>query len=67
MDPITILGGIKAGLAAGKTISALSKDIGKFFDATDNAKNTPTKRYIGTKYQQCGTRQVGQGAPSCRS
>lgn len=49
MDPITILGGIKAGLAAGKTISALSKDIGKFFDATDNAKKTLQQKGISAQ------------------
>ena len=38
MDPLTILAGLKTGLAAGKTVASLSKDIGNFFDATDQAK-----------------------------
>ena len=38
MDPITILAGLKTGLAAGKSVASLSKQIGQFFDATDNAK-----------------------------
>jgi len=49
MDPITILAGLKTGLAAGKTIAALSKDIGKFFDSTDQAKKTLQKRGISSK------------------
>ena len=38
MDPISILATVKSGLAAGKTIHSLSKQIGQFFDATDKAK-----------------------------
>ena len=38
MDPLTILAGLKTGLAAGKTVASLSKEIGNFFDATDAAK-----------------------------
>ena len=38
MDPITILGVVKSSLMAGKTVASLSKEIGQFFDATDNAK-----------------------------
>ena len=49
MDPITILAGLKTGLAAGKTIAALSKDIGKFFDATDQAKKALQKKGISSK------------------
>ena len=49
MDPITILAGLKTGLSAGKTIAALSKDIGKFFDATDHAKKTLQKKGISGK------------------
>ena len=44
MDPITILAGIKTGMAAGKTIAGLSKDIGNFFDATDAAKKQLQKK-----------------------
>ena len=38
MDPLTILAGLKTGLAAGKSVASLSKQIGQFFDATDSAK-----------------------------
>ena len=38
MEVFTILAGIKSGLAAGKTIASLSKEIGQFFDQTDQAK-----------------------------
>ena len=38
MDPLTILGVVKSSLMAGKTVASLSKEIGQFFDATDNAK-----------------------------
>jgi hypothetical protein len=49
MDPITILAGIKTGLAAGKTVAGLSKQIGEFFDATDAAKKTLQKKGISGK------------------
>ena len=49
MDPITILAGIKTGLAAGKTVAGLSKQIGEFFDSTDQAKKTLQKRGISSK------------------
>ena len=49
MDPITILAGIKTGLAAGKTIAGLSKQIGQFFDATDHAKKTLQKKGVSSK------------------
>ena len=46
MDPITILAGLKTGLAAGKSVAALSKQIGQFFDATDAAKKKLQKKGI---------------------
>lgn len=49
MDPLTILAGLKTGLAAGKTIASLSKDIGKFFDATDQAKKTLQKKGVSSQ------------------
>ena len=49
MDPITILSGIKLGLSTGRSVAALSKDIGKFFDATDHAKKTLQKKGISGK------------------
>ena len=49
MEVLTILAGIKSGLAAGKTIAGLSKQIGQFFDATDAAKKTLQKRGISSK------------------
>ena len=38
MDPLTILGTVKASIAAGRTVASLSKELGQFFDATDSAK-----------------------------
>ena len=49
VDPITILAGIKTGLAAGKTVAGLSKQIGQFFDATDHAKKTLQKKGVSGK------------------
>tara|TARA_R100001126_G_C4871772_1_gene173507 strand:+ start:280 stop:735 length:456 start_codon:yes stop_codon:yes gene_type:complete len=49
MDPLTILAGIKTGLAAGKTVAGLSKQIGQFFDATDQAKKRLQKKGISSK------------------
>ena len=49
MDPLTILAGIKTGLAAGKSIAGLSKQIGNFFDATDQAKKTLQKKGVSRK------------------
>ena len=46
MDPLTILAGLKTGLAAGRTVASLSKDIGTFFDATDAAKKKLQKKGI---------------------
>tara|TARA_R100000231_G_scaffold107216_1_gene79357 strand:+ start:409 stop:864 length:456 start_codon:yes stop_codon:yes gene_type:complete len=49
MDPISLLTSIKAGISAGKAISALSKDIGNFFDATDAAKKQLQKKGASQK------------------
>ena len=49
MDPITILSGIKLGLSTGRSVAALSKDIGNFFDATDQAKKQLQKKGISSK------------------
>tara|TARA_R100001591_G_scaffold95890_1_gene101650 strand:+ start:69 stop:527 length:459 start_codon:yes stop_codon:yes gene_type:complete len=49
MDPITILSGIKLGLQTGKSVAGLSKQIGQFFDATDQAKKTLQKKGISSK------------------
>jgi len=49
MDPITILSGIKLGLSTGRSVAALSKEIGSFFDATDQAKKQLQKKGISTK------------------
>ena len=46
MDPLTILAGLKTGLAAGKTVASLSKEISNFFDATDAAKKKLQKKGI---------------------
>ena len=44
MDPISLIAALKSGLAAGKTIHSMSKQIGQFFDATDNAKKQLQKK-----------------------
>ena len=49
MDPITILSGIKLGLQTGKSVAGLSKQIGQFFDATDQAKKQLQKNGISSK------------------
>ena len=49
MDPITILAGLKTGLAAGKSVASLSKQIGQFFDATDSAKKKLQKKGVSGK------------------
>jgi hypothetical protein len=49
MDPLTILAGLKTGLAAGKTVAGLSKQISQFFDATDAAKKQLQKKGISSK------------------
>ena len=48
MDPLTILAGLKSGLAAGKTVASLSKQIGQFFDATDAAKKKLQKKGVSS-------------------
>ncbi len=49
MEVLTILASVKAGLAAGKTVAGLSKQIGEFFDATDAAKKQLQKKGISSK------------------
>ena len=44
MDPLTILAGLKTGLAAGKTVASLKQRNRKFFDATDAAKKKLQKK-----------------------
>ena len=41
-----MLASIKTGIAAGKTVAGLSKQIGQFFDATDSAKKKLQKKGI---------------------
>ena len=49
MDPISILSAIKLGVGAGKSLSSLSKEIGQFFDATDNAKKKLQQKGVSGK------------------
>ena len=49
MDPITILAGLKTGLAAGESVASLSKQIGQFFDATDSAKRKLQQKGVSGK------------------
>ena len=44
MDPLTIFAGVKAGLAAGKEIASLAKDLGSLFDVIDSAKSNLEKK-----------------------
>ncbi len=44
VDPISALTTIKLAISAGKSISSLSKEIGGFFDATDDAKKQLQKK-----------------------
>ena len=44
MDPLTIFAGVKAGLAAGKEIASLAKDLGSLFDVIDSAKSDHDKK-----------------------
>ena len=46
LDPISILSSIKLGVSAGKSLASLSKEIGQFFDATDDAKKTLQKKGV---------------------
>ena len=47
MDPLTALAAIKTGVAAGKQLHNLSKEIAGFFDATDGAKKAHAKKKNG--------------------
>ena len=47
MDPLTELAAIKTGVAAGKQLHNLSKEIAGFFDATDGAKKAHAKKKNG--------------------
>jgi hypothetical protein len=49
VDPISLLTSIKLGVSAGKSLASLSKEIGNFFDATDNAKKRLQKKGVTTK------------------
>ena len=40
---------MKSSLAAGRTVASLSKQIGQFFDATDQAKKSLQKKGISSK------------------
>ena len=44
MDPLTALAAIKGGIAAGKQLHNLSKEIAGFFDAADGAKKAHAKK-----------------------
>ena len=48
MDPHSILELIKAGVTTGRSLASLSKEIGQFFDATDNAKKKLQKKGVTT-------------------
>ena len=57
MDPLTALAAIKTGVAAGKQLHNLSKEIAGFFDATDGAKKAHAKK----KRHICKRERRGHG------
>lgn len=46
VDPISALSTIKLAIGAGKSIASISKEIGQFFDATDDAKKQLQKKGV---------------------
>ncbi len=44
MDVLTVFAGVKAGIAAGREIASLAKDLGNLFDAIDTAKSDHEKK-----------------------
>ena len=44
MDPFTILGGLSAGIKAGKQLYSLKNQVTEFFDAVDEAKQKHSKK-----------------------
>ena len=44
IDPLTAFAAIKGGIAAGKQLHSMTKDIASFFDAVDGAKAQHTKK-----------------------
>ena len=67
VDPLTILAGIKTGLAAGKTVAGLSKQIGQFFDATDHAKKTLQKKGVSSQSTNAARWITSETSTSCGS
>lgn len=47
IDPLTAFTAIKGGIAAGKQLHQMSKEIAGFFDATDGAKKAHAKKKNG--------------------
>ena len=44
IDPLTALAAVKGGIAAGKQLHSMSKEIAGFFDSVDDAKKTHEKK-----------------------
>lgn len=44
IDPLTAFAAVKGGIAAGKQLHSMSKEIAGFFDSVDNAKKTHEKK-----------------------
>ena len=59
MDPITILAGIKTGMAAGKTIAGLSKEIGNSLTQQTQPKSNYRKKVYPKKRKRYSDGQVG--------
>ena len=51
MDPLTALAAIKTGVATGKQLHNLFKEIAGFFDATDGAKkaHSPNSKIVNLR------------------
>jgi len=47
MDPFTILGGLSAGIKAGKQLYSLKNQVTEFFDVVDEAKQKHSKKKNG--------------------
>ena len=59
MDPLTILGGLSAGIKAGKQLYSLKNQVVDFFDAVDDAKAKHAKKknsiFAGSNEQALAT------------
>ena len=52
IDPLTAFAAVKGGIAAGKQIHSMSKEIVGFFDSVDAAKKEHTKKSLASLLRQ---------------